>query len=63
MDATRDYHSKYSKSERERQIPYDIIFMWNLKYGNLGFVDEKLHLESSTTRSYCIPQGTIANLG
>ena len=22
-----------SKSERERQIPYDITFMWNLKYG------------------------------
>ena len=21
MDATRDYHSKWSKSERERQIP------------------------------------------
>ena len=21
-----------SKSERERQIPYDIIYMWNLKY-------------------------------
>ena len=20
------------KSERERQIPYDIIYMWNLKY-------------------------------
>ena len=40
MDAARDYHSKYSKSERERQIPYDIIFMWNLKYGNLGFVEE-----------------------
>ena len=21
------------KSDRERQIPYDIIYMWNLKYG------------------------------
>ena len=21
-----------SKSERERQIPYDITYMWNLKY-------------------------------
>ena len=21
------------KSERERQIPYDITYMWNLKYG------------------------------
>ena len=26
MDATRDYHTKWSKSERERQIPYDITY-------------------------------------
>ena len=32
MDATRDYHTKGSKSERERQIPYDITYMWNIKY-------------------------------
>ena len=33
MDATTDYHTKWSKSERDRQIPYDVTFMWNLKYG------------------------------
>ena len=32
IDATRDYRAKWSKSERERQIPYDIMYMWNLKY-------------------------------
>ena len=32
MDATRDYHTKWSKSEKERLIPYDITYMWNLKY-------------------------------
>ena len=32
MVGLRDYHSKPSKSERERQIPYDITYMWNLKY-------------------------------
>ena len=32
MDANRDYHSKWSKSERERQIPCDITYTWNLKY-------------------------------
>ena len=32
MDATREYHIKWSKSEGERQIPYDITYMWNLKY-------------------------------
>ena len=30
--ATRDTYTKWSKSERERQIPYDITYMWNLKY-------------------------------
>ena len=33
MDKTRAYHAKWSKSERERQISYDIIYMWDLKYG------------------------------
>ena len=32
MDGPRDYHTKQSKWERERQILYDIIYMWNLKY-------------------------------
>ena len=32
IDGPRDYHTKWSKSERERQIPYDITYMWNLKY-------------------------------
>ena len=32
MDGPRDYHTKWSKSERERQIPYGITYMWNLKY-------------------------------
>ena len=30
LDAPRDYHPK---SKSERQIPYDNINMWNLKYG------------------------------
>ena len=32
MDRTREYHTKRSKSERERQVPYDVTYMWNLKY-------------------------------
>ena len=31
MERPRDYHIKWRKSERERWIPYDIIYMWNLK--------------------------------
>ena len=32
MDGPGDYHTKWSKSERERQTPYDITYMENLKY-------------------------------
>ena len=30
MDGPRDDHIKWSKSVRERQIYYDIAYMWNL---------------------------------
>ena len=33
MDAARDSHTKWSKSEWERQIPYDITYIYKLKYG------------------------------
>ena len=29
------------KSERERQIPYDITYMWNLKYGRNESTEQK----------------------
>ena len=32
MDAATDYHTKWSMSEWEQQIPYDITYMWNLRY-------------------------------
>ena len=32
MDGPRDYHTKWNKSEREKQMSYDITYMWNLKY-------------------------------
>ena len=36
----RDYHTKLSMSERERQIPYDITYMWNLKYNTNELICE-----------------------
>ena len=32
MVEPRDHHTKWSKSERERQIPYDITYMWSLQH-------------------------------
>ena len=31
MDGHRDYHAKWSNSNREKWISYDITYMWNLK--------------------------------
>ena len=31
MDGPRDCQTEWSKSDRERQIPYDIAYMWNLE--------------------------------
>ena len=40
MDGPRDHHAKQSKSEREREIPYDITYMWNLKYKANDYIYE-----------------------
>ena len=32
MDGTRDSRPEWSQLERERQIPYDITYIWNLIY-------------------------------
>ena len=31
MDGPRHYHTKRNKSDRERQILYDLMYKWNLK--------------------------------
>ena len=40
MDGPRDYPAKGSKSERERQISYDITYIWNLKYDTNELIHE-----------------------
>ena len=47
MDGPRDYHTKWSKSEMERQILYDITYMWNLKY-NTNELIYKTETDSKT---------------
>ena len=41
MDGPKDYQTKWNKSERERQISYDITYMWNLKYDTNKFIHER----------------------
>ena len=50
MDGTRDYHTKWSKSEKKRQIPYNITYMWNLKYNtNELMYETKTHRHREQT--------------
>ena len=32
MDGPRDCDTEWSQSDKKRQIPHDITYMWNLKY-------------------------------
>ena len=44
MAGTRDSHTDWSKSERERQIPHDITYICNLTYGtNEHFYRKESH--------------------
>ena len=60
-DGTRDSHTKWSKSERERQIPYDITYVWNLIYGtNESFHRKETHGHGEQT---CGCQGGRGGIG
>ena len=47
MVATRDYHTKWNKSERERQISKDVTYMWDLKYDTKELIYKK-EIDSQT---------------
>ena len=38
IDGPRDYHTRWSKSDRERHISYEITYIWNLKYDTQGLI-------------------------
>ena len=56
MDETRHSHTKGSKSERDRQIPYDITYFWNLIYGT-NEPTYKTQRDSQTQRTDLCCQG------
>ena len=53
MDWTRDYHTKWSKSERERQILYDITYMWNSKANDTN----ELIYQTEIENKYIVTKG------
>ena len=50
MDEPRDYHTSQNNSEREKQIPYDITYMWNVKY-DTNQDSYKAKIDSQTQRT------------
>ena len=58
MDRPRDYHIKQSKSERERQIPYDITYIWNLIKNDTNGLIYKTETDSQISKSNLwLPKG------
>ena len=53
MDGLRDYHTKWSKSERERRIPYDITYMWNLKWHQWTYWPNRIRLTNRKQTCDC----------
>ena len=50
MDGPRDNQTKWKKSEKERQIPYDITYMWNIKYdtNDLSMKQKQTHRKQTS---------------
>ena len=41
MDGLGGYYAKWNKSDRERQILYDIIYVWNIKNKLVNITEKK----------------------
>ena len=52
VDGPREYHTKWSKSHRERQISYDITYKWNLKRWYLFTKQKQTHRLWKQTYGY-----------
>ena len=48
MDGPRECHTEWSKSATERQISYDIAYVWNLKKNDTNELIYKTETDSQT---------------
>ena len=61
-DGPRDYHTKWSKSERQRRIPYDNTYMKSKKM-NLFTKQKQTHRHRKQTYGYQRGKGGREKLG
>ena len=52
MDGSRVYYAKLNKSIRERQIPYDFTYMWNLRNKQMSIEKRREKGKSRKTLNY-----------
>ena len=57
MNGPRECHTELSKSEREREILYDIPYMWNLKRNDTHELTYKAERDSQTKNKLISAQG------
>ena len=65
MDISRNYH-KWSKSGREKQIPYDITYMWNLEYGTNELIyktEIDIEVRLTATSGERVKEGRTGSVG
>ena len=63
MDGPRDYHTKWSKSERERQIPYDITYMWSKKMIQMNLFMKQKQTHRHRKQIYGYQRGNMVQEG
>ena len=51
MDGLRDYHTKWSKPDRERKTSYDIAYMWNLQKNDTNELIYKTEIDPQTQKT------------
>ena len=46
MDIPRNYYTKWSKPDREKEIPFDITSMWNQKKIQINLCTKQIDLQT-----------------
>ena len=57
MVGSRGYYTKWNKSDREKQLPYDINYMWNVKNKTNEKTKWKQTHKYKEEINGCLPEG------
>ena len=67
MDGQWGYYARWNKSDRERQTPYDLTYIWNLKKKNTWNLKREKNKQKTWAQIYrtdlLLPRGGVWGLG